>query len=695
HKDGSWRLLSWTSAPGEGGLMFATGRDITEYRQAELQVARSTKELADFKAALDNHAIVAVTDVRGTITYANDKFCAISKYAREELIGQSHRIINSGYQTKDFFREMWQTISSGQVWQGEIRNRAKDDAFYWVASTIVPFLDERGKPVQYIAIRTDITERKRVEQAIDSAREAAEMANRAKDSFLAVMSHEIRTPLGGMIGMLELLDYTPLNDDQRDTLQTTMDASQSLLRIVNDILDWSKIEAGKLELAPQVTSITQLVAGVVNTYARVASAKSLILEQYVDARISPAHLVDPLRLSQVLNNFVSNALKFTLKGRIQVRVELLDRQGGIEQMCFSVQDTGIGIEEEVRQRLFQSYSQESAETARMYGGTGLGLAICRSLATMLNGQIDLESTPGLGSTFSLTLSLPVSATAVKPAPKIPANTALVQNRNFSIVQADAPVVLVVDDDPINRKLMVIQLGLLGLRAQSVENGEAALAQWRNDRFALVITDCHMPKMDGYEFARAIRNIEASEARSRMPVFGWSANALEEEVERCRAAGMDELLVKPVGLTQLGEVLSRWLKAAAPTRPARTGHRQRDDAQAASADFTVLDELSDNPADKMEILLNFMSQTRSDFAELEAAVAMWDFQASMRIAHRMKGASRVVGAREMAAACEAMEHAMRQGKPASTSTIKAALLRLESHLAGVMGGNQDERTGNGQ
>lgn len=236
HKNGSWRVLSWASVADTNGLMFATARDITENKQAEVQQARSTKELADFKAALDEHAIVVTTDARGIITYANDKFCTISKYAREELVGQNHCIINSGYHPKAFFREMWQTISSGRVWKGEIKNRAKDDTFYWVDTTIVPFLDEHNKPVQYIAIRADITERKRVEQAIISARDAADMANRTKDSFLATMSHEIRTPLGGLTGMLELLGFTPLNNDQRETLQAALDSGQSLLRIVNDIL---------------------------------------------------------------------------------------------------------------------------------------------------------------------------------------------------------------------------------------------------------------------------------------------------------------------------------------------------------------------------------------------------------------------------------------------------------------------------
>lgn len=667
-------------------------RDITARKTAGDQIARTIKELADSKAALDQHAIVATTDARGTITYANDKFCAISKFPREELIGQNHRIINSGYHPQAFFNELWQTIRSGREWKGEIKNRAKDGTFYWVDTTIVPFLDEHGKPVQYIAIRADITARKQAEQALVAARDAADMANRAKDSFLATMSHEIRTPLGGMMGMLELLGYTPINDDQRETLQAAMDSGQSLLRIVNDILDWSKIEAGKMGISPQPTSITQLVAGVVNTYARVASANSLILEQHVDARLSPAHIVDPLRLSQVLNNFVSNALKFTRKGRVEVRAELLGQRDGAEQVRFSVKDTGIGIDEDAQKRLFLNYSQASADTARMYGGTGLGLAICRSLADLMDGHIDLESAPGSGSTFSITLTLPVSATAGQQAPRPSTGVEMmpVQSRVHSAVKADAPVVLVADDHPVNRKLLSIQLGLLGLRAESAANGEAALALWRDGRFALVITDCHMPKMDGYELTRAIRQIEADEARARTPIFAWTANALAGEAERCHAAGMDELLVKPADLAQLKEAVSKWLVVADVTKPVHAGHEGSGDTQAMPIDFKVLDELAGNAADKAEILQDFMAQTRSDLADLEAALEMQDIPGSVRIAHRMKGASRMVGAHELANACMAMENSGRQGNPEGADAVTAALERLAAYLAEADGTDQEKQ-----
>jgi PAS domain S-box-containing protein len=556
HQDGSYRLLSWISAPDQSGLIYSAARDVTVSRLAEEQRDQVVKELADFKAALDQHAIVAVTDASGKIVYVNDKLCAISQFSREELIGKNHRLLNSGHHPREFFDDLWRTIRSGRVFKGEIQNRAKDGSYYWVDTTVVPFLDQQGLPVQYIAIRADITERKLAEQALMASKNAAELANRAKDSFLATMSHEIRTPLGGLMGMLELLSLSRLDLEQLDTLQTARDSGRSLLRILNDILDWTKIEEGKLELSPRAVSVAALVTEVANTYSHVASANLVTLASHSDARLSPALLVDPLRLSQVLNNFVSNAIKFSPGGRAEIRAELLERLGDAEKLRFSVQDSGIGMTAEVQQKLFQRYGQASADTARMYGGTGLGLAICSRLAALLGGHIAVQSAPGQGSTFSLTLTL-----AIVQMPAAAALPSLVQAVPMLPLQReptpDAPRVLVVDDNPINRKLMARQLRLLGLHSDCAENGETALALWQKGGYALVITDCHMPVMDGYAFTRAVRAAEAAQGLPRLPLFAWTANALPDEIEKCRAAGMDELLVKPVELAQIQKVLAKW------------------------------------------------------------------------------------------------------------------------------------------
>ena len=511
-------------------------------------------------------------DLDGNIVFANPAGIAMLGRDLDELIGQpAHTLLHhtradgSAYPKEEC--KIFATLRDGvsrQV-EDEVFWR-KDGTSFPAAYTSVGMRSEAGESTGALVSFHDITTRKQAEQSLIAAKNAAELANRAKDSFLATMSHEIRTPLGGLLGMLELLSLSGLNREQDETLQTARDSGRSLLRILNDILDWSKIEEGKLELALQPTSLAQLLAEVANTYAHVASTHSVTLTQQVDARLAPAHLVDPLRLSQVLNNFISNAIKFSHSGRVDLRVELLARHEGSEEVRFSVKDTGIGIAPEVQQRLFQSYGQASADTARMYGGTGLGLAICKRLADLLGARIEVESAPGRGSTFSLTLPLPLAEGAPAPAPKL-ARSLVAEARPAAVrdIAADAPLVLVVDDNSTNRKLLARQLGMLGLRTATAEHGQAGLALWRAGGFDLVITDCHMPVMDGYALARAIRQAEAEAAAARLPIIAWTANTLADESEKYRAAGMDELLVKPAALPQLQQMLEKYLPAGLPSR----------------------------------------------------------------------------------------------------------------------------------
>ena len=520
----------------------------------------------------------------------------------------------------------------------------------------------------------DITENKRAEQQLTTAKEQAELANRAKDSFLATMSHEIRTPLSGMLGMLEVLSLTPLNRDQEETLQAAWDSGRSLLRIVSDILDWSKIEEGKLHLAPQATSIPQLLQEVINTYSRVASAKSLVLRQHADARLSPAHIVDALRLSQVLNNFVSNALKFTQSGEIALSAELLDQLDSGERIRFCVRDTGIGIAKDAQQHLFRRYQQESTNTARLYGGTGLGLAICQSLVNLMDGQIELVSEPGQGSTFCITLILPVSGL---PAEALQTQNLTVEQRTVKPLfdgSADAPLVLVVDDHPINRDLLARQAKLLGLRAETAGNGVEALLLWRDGRFALVITDCHMPEMDGYTLARAIRKIEAEKRLPRTPIIAWTANAFPEEETQCRAAGMDDVLVKPVNLAQLRQALTKCLSIAGTdsSQSAPSLHDAVSGQVAGPIDHAVLNQVVPDSVTQIQVLHDFQSHFRADRAKLLELLGQ-DSQAEVeRIAHRMKGASRMVGAKDLANVCATIEQVARDGDMAGARAAEVAL-----------------------
>jgi PAS domain S-box-containing protein len=391
-------------------------------RRTEESLAAARKEAGELRAALDEHAIVAITDAHGKINFVNDKFCTISKYAREELIGQDHRIINSGHHSQEFIRDLWTTIARGQVWHGELKNRARDGSFYWVDTTIVPFLNAAGKPYQYVAIRADITERKKAQEALhlanesleakviertielQAAKERAEEGARIKSQFLANMSHELRTPLNGIMGFSEFLadgKPGPLNGKQKEYLGDILNSGRHLLELINDLLDLAKIEAGKMELNLQPFSLSDAIQQVCAGANPMARAKKMDVQLTLDPGITTVTL-DQHKFKQVIYNLLSNAVKFTGEGgRVEIVVQL--RAPG--RFVVSVRDTGIGIRADDLPRLFTEFEQLDSGADRRFDGTGLGLALTRKLVELQDGSIFVESEVGQGSSFSVTLPL--------------------------------------------------------------------------------------------------------------------------------------------------------------------------------------------------------------------------------------------------------------------------------------------------
>lgn len=425
-----------------------------------------------------------------------------------------------------------------------------------LSDNCTPIRNKSGQIVGSILVFRDISEEFAAKTFLEKAKENAELSNKAKDSFLATMSHEIRTPLSGLIGMLEILFQTSLNDDQKSMVKSALGSGNSLLRILSDILDWSKIEEGKLELSLQPTSINQLLSDVVTTYLHIASAKGLILSYSVDENILDAHIMDPLRLSQIINNFVSNGIKFTSQGNIKISAVLIKNLTDAQQIQFSVTDTGIGLSKKDQSKLFQTYTQATADTARLYGGTGLGLAICRRLADLLDGTITIDSEPGAGSTFSITLPLPIATHDLNHRNPITTENTSVEPIVYS--QSSTPRILAVDDNSVNLELLTRQLEILGLQVDGAEDGEKAITLWQASDYDLIITDCNMPVKDGYTLTKEIRNIETFSYQKRIPIIGYTANVLSEETERCLSIGMDEVLIKPARLTNLRQTLLKWL-----------------------------------------------------------------------------------------------------------------------------------------
>lgn len=516
-------------------------------------------ELGNIKFAIDQHAIVAVTDPRGRIDYVNDKFCQISQYSREDLLGHTHAIINSGRHPKSFFDQLWRTISAGQVWNGEICNRAKDGSLYWVESTIVPFTNSSGKITQYIGIRTDITERKQAETELEQAKQQAESANQAKSAFLANMSHEIRTPMNGVLGMLNLLQQSGLASEQYEFADTAVRSAEALLVLLNDILDLSKIEAGHLRLDLIDFDLHVLVEDVVNLQASTAQRKGLTIACLIGAEVPDRVQGDPTRLRQVLNNLVSNAVKFTSQGEVLVQVSMehvgkvvlfdeeedVDQDGGHEiRIHFSVSDTGIGIRDDQFDAIFKAFTQADGSITRRFGGTGLGLSISRRLVHAMGGEISVHNNGDRpGATFRANVCLhPAGEGGHAWSP---------------CVDLVAKRVLIVDDNGTNRMVLQHYLSAWGMAHDSVENAEQATlrlsqSQSADEYFDCVLVGHRLPEFDGMvQTAR----IMAAPALNGARVVILSFNAQRGEMLEARRMGVQGYLSLPVRSRELHDTLA--------------------------------------------------------------------------------------------------------------------------------------------
>ncbi|MBL8757058.1 MAG: response regulator [Phycisphaerae bacterium] len=528
--------------------------------------ARAADEAQQLRQlALDHHAIVSEADQKGRITYINDTFCEISGYSRDELLGQDHRIVNSGHHPKSFWKEMFAVLAREGVWHGEVCNRAKDGREYWVATTNVAARDTRGRITRFVSIRADITERKRAEaalavksQQLALACEAAEGASRAKSEFLANMSHEIRTPMTAILGFADVLaeegDAPDTQDLRREALATIRRNGEHLLAIINDILDLSKIEAGKMGIERTVMSPAAIIQDVVALMRVRSAAKDLTLEVVYETPVPRTIECDPLRLRQILVNLIGNAIKFTDKGAIVVRVRLVS-DGPDSVLRLSVQDSGIGMTPEQLGQIFGAFAQVDSSATRRFGGTGLGLMISKSLVEMLGGTMTVESAPARGSTFTFTLATgPLAGVSmIHPGRDLEAlriaDPAAPSARSAGTL--DGLQILLAEDGADNQRLIGHMLGRAGASVTTVDNGRKAVEAIRDaarpgrSPFHVVLMDMQMPEMDGYSAVRIIR----SEGYS-LPIIALTAHAMHGDREKCLDIGCDDYITKPIDRERL-------------------------------------------------------------------------------------------------------------------------------------------------
>ncbi|MGN6063050.1 MULTISPECIES: PAS domain-containing hybrid sensor histidine kinase/response regulator [Brevundimonas] len=505
---------------------------------------------AGLSAALDEAAIVAITDRAGRILYCNDKFEAVSGYSREELIGQTHRVVNSGVHPRDYFRNLYRTIAGGEVWRGTIQNRAKSGEPYWVDTTIVPNLGSDGRPETYTAIRFEVSDHVRALKALELAQAEARQAAEVRDRFFANISHEVRTPLNAVLGLASALAHTTLTSRQTEMLKLITGAGDALRRVLDDMLDLSKMQAGQFSLSLTPFDLRADIETVVEMRRAVAEDKGLALDVAFEPSAQGQVIGDGVRITQIVSNLVSNAVKFTAEGRVSVRVDVRDDEG----LVIEVEDTGMGFDAEAAQRLFKPFVQADDAISRQYGGTGLGLSICKSLAELMGGRIIAESAPGEGSLFRVTL--PVERVTAAEAASTPTE------ETASPEGATRLRILAVEDNPANQMVVRCLLEPLGFEIVTADNGLEGVRRFEQEHFDMVLMDMQMPVMDGLDAMRRIRADEARLGAARTPIVMLTANTTEVHHLKAVQAGADHLVSKPVTLDILLQGMEQGAAAAA-------------------------------------------------------------------------------------------------------------------------------------
>jgi len=502
---------------------------------------------------------VIITNAKGEIEWANESFTNLSGYDLEEVQGKIPASFLHGPNTnKATLARIRAKINTQQAFSEEVLNYHKNRTPYWTSMSVTPIFDKRGQLSRFISVESDITDRIQTAIELRAAKEAAEAATLAKSEFLATMSHEIRTPMNAVIGLASILAETDLTKEQRDYVETVRISGDNLLTIINDILDYSKIEAGKLELEQQIFGLQERIEAIIDLLTERSERKGLSLRVEIDPAV-PAYLIsDPTRLGQILMNLIGNGIKFTESGGVSLFVSLSKAEESAptaDSLRFEVRDTGIGISPDKLNRLFHSFSQVDASTTRKYGGTGLGLAISKNLIDLMDGKIWVSSEPGIGSQFCFLLPL-----------KVPTDDAIgdTQQKKRSIpelpqTELNWPTdlsVLLVEDNVINQKVATRSLRKLGLTADVAGNGLEALQALEIKEYDLIFMDMQMPEMDGLTATQEIRKLFPGHVEKPL-IIAMTANAMQGDRQRCLDAGMNDYLSKPIKLDDIRLVLRRW------------------------------------------------------------------------------------------------------------------------------------------
>nr|WP_251029608.1 transporter substrate-binding domain-containing protein [Pseudomonas fluorescens] len=585
---------------------------------------------------------IYVRDRLGRLMACNSAYLDVFGYKLEEVIGTTVVEVDPGnlYQARSFHADYLLLMEKDEPQIRDRRLKVPGGVTLTIYHWMLPYRDGDEKVVGMIGGWVDVSERQQLLGQLREAKEDADAANRAKTTFLATMSHEIRTPMNAVIGMIELaLKNAEQGRVDRDALEVASDASRGMLELIGDILDIARIESGHLSLALEPSNLRVLLESVSRIFEVLARAKGLCLRVDLAPRIDRHVLIDPLRFKQVVSNLLSNAIKFTDTGEVRLTADATPAADpGYLTLTLSVEDTGIGIDVEDQARLFHPFIQGRNTEQSARSGSGLGLVISRSLCQMMDGQLNLNSVVGQGTRVDVRLSLAIAAAT-------PASTAPVL---LETSPAHVLNILVVDDYLANRVLLSRQLSFLGHRISTAEDGVQGLARWHAESFDVVITDCNMPLMDGYELAREIRAYEQQSGQMPCLLLGFTANAQPEETERCQQAGMDSCLFKPTGLEDL--------QAALVSRMANPSVAQMPVPEVTpDIDLSHLERLTGGDIEAIkELQVPLLDSLEADRGQLATLRGKGDFARSHDLAHRAKGGARMVKAHALISCCETLE-----------------------------------------